>query len=206
MCFLEGDWYEWITQKDPFVSTGLQYPMLNGLANSWRIFEEVVKLTVGNFRRSWLITMIYECSSGWSICHCCFVIVMSHVACGSTFIESLCYGLLFLFSSSKLSITFTLLDENWSCFEEQVHKRLSFLPLHSWKQANLVLCLLCYLQSTWIASQIPCTLSTSVSLILFLKMSWVLAIITALWAYLPLLRREHFFYLENAMKSGVMAL
>lgn len=96
--------------------------------------------------------------SGWSICHCFFVIVMSHVACGSTFIESLCYGLLFLFSSSKLSITFTLLDENWSCFEEQVHKRLSFLPLHSWKQANLVLCLLCYLQSTWIASQIPCHL------------------------------------------------
>lgn len=148
VCFLEGDWYGWIARKDPFVSTSLQYPMLNGLANSWRIFAEVVKLTVGNFRRSWFISTIYECCSGWSICHCCFVIVMSHVACGSMFIEkSLCYGLLFLFSASKLSITFTLLDENWS-----------FLPLHSWKQANLVLCRLCYLQSMWIASQIPCHL------------------------------------------------
>lgn len=204
MCFLEGDWYEWTTQKDPFVSTSLQYPMLKGLANSWRIFEEVVKLTVGNFRRSWFITMIYECSSGWSICHCCFVIVMSHVACGFTFIESLCYGFLFLFSSSKLSITFTLLDENWSCFEEQVHKRLSFLPAENRQIWSFAFCATCKARES--LPIFHATLSTSVSLILFLKMSWVLAIITALWAYLLLLRREYFFYLENAMKSGVMAL
>lgn len=52
-------------------------------------FEEVVKLTVGNFRSSWVISTIYECRSGWSICRCCFVIVLSHVACGSMFIEVL---------------------------------------------------------------------------------------------------------------------
>lgn len=52
-------------------------------------FEEAVKLTVGNFRRSWVISTIYECSSGWSICCCCFVIVLSHVASGSMFTEIL---------------------------------------------------------------------------------------------------------------------
>lgn len=52
-------------------------------------FEEVVKLTVGNFGRSWVIGTIYECRSGGSLCHCCFVIALSHVACGFMFIEIL---------------------------------------------------------------------------------------------------------------------
>lgn len=161
-------------------------------------FEEVVKLTVGNFRRSWVISTLYECRSGWSICHCCFVIVLSHVACGSIFIEkSFCYGLLFLFSPSKLSITCSLLDGIGLCLEEQLH---SFLSTAKTKQIwSFAVCATC--KARELLPQVHATLSKPVSLILFLKMNWVLANITALWAYLLLLRREYFFYLENAMKK-----
>lgn len=73
-------------------------------------FEEVVKVTVSNFRRSWVISTIYECCSGWSVCHCCFVTVLSHVTCGSMFIEILLWT---TFPVQPLQIIHHILLARW---------------------------------------------------------------------------------------------
>lgn len=142
---VEGDQCEWITPKRFFCSLNsfsveklpvtkhkLAIPSAKWTYKQFEDFIEVVKLIVGNFRRSWIMNTIYECHSGWSVCCCCFVTVMSHVACGSTFIEQPSwYGLFPLFSPSKLSITFSLIDEIGLHLEEQLHNNLSFLPSQS---------------------------------------------------------------------------
>lgn len=180
-------------ERLPVTKHKLAIPSAKWTYKQFEDFIEVVKLIVGNFRRSWIINTIYECHSGWSVCCCCFVTVMSHVACGSTFIEKPSwYGLFPLFSPSKLSITFSLIDGLH--FEEQLHKDLSFLPFHSQKQAKSspLPCVLFVKHVN--CSSVPCHLVCICLSNFTSKMSQILAVITALWAYLPL-TREHFFYL-----------
>lgn len=112
-----------------------------------------------------------------------------------------CYGL--LFSSSKLSITFSFLDEAQLYFEQWLHKGWhSFLPTAETRQTALLLFVLPVTHVDGFPNpMLPCS---HLSLVLFLKMSSNNDYST--WSIFTSSEEGAFLLLGNAMKSGIMGL